>query len=63
MSHRGRTNLQTVLLNMRPAKVFRKLKGKSEFPEDCRAMCDVISHFREYVNNKAVKISGGWNHN
>ncbi|KAI8130304.1 putative 2-oxoglutarate dehydrogenase E1 component DHKTD1 [Lucilia cuprina] len=45
MPHRGRTELQTVLLNMRPAKVFRKLSGESEFPEDCQAMSDVISHF------------------
>lgn len=47
MPHRGRTELQTVLLNMRPAKVFRKLTGESEFPDDCQAMSDVISHFRE----------------
>ncbi|KAL9899955.1 putative 2-oxoadipate dehydrogenase complex component E1 homolog isoform 2-T2 [Glossina fuscipes fuscipes] len=45
MSHRGRTALQTIMLNMRPAKIFRKLKGESEFPKDCQAMSDVISHF------------------
>uniref|UniRef100_A0A1A9UWW9 Transketolase-like pyrimidine-binding domain-containing protein n=1 Tax=Glossina austeni TaxID=7395 RepID=A0A1A9UWW9_GLOAU len=45
MSHRGRTALQTIMLNMRPAKIFRKLKGESEFPQDCQAMSDVISHF------------------
>lgn len=47
MSHRGRTALQTIMLNMRPAKIFRKLKGESEFPKDCQAMSDVISHFRK----------------
>ncbi|KAH8308321.1 hypothetical protein KR059_010519 [Drosophila kikkawai] len=45
MPHRGRTPLQAALLNMRPAKVFRKLSGASEFPEDIEAMSDVISHF------------------
>ena len=47
MPHRGRTELQTILFNMRPAKVFHKLSGESEFPEGCQAMSDVISHFRE----------------
>lgn len=47
MPHRGRTPLQTVLLNMRPAKVFRKLSGASEFADDIEAMSDVISHFRK----------------
>ncbi|ALC48035.1 CG1544 [Drosophila busckii] len=45
MPHRGRTPLQAVLFNMRPAKVFRKLSGASEFAEDIEAMSDVISHF------------------
>ncbi|EDV52980.1 probable 2-oxoglutarate dehydrogenase E1 component DHKTD1 homolog, mitochondrial [Drosophila erecta] len=45
MPHRGRTSLQAALFNMRPAKVFRKLSGASEFPEDVEAMSDVISHF------------------
>ncbi|KAH8278344.1 hypothetical protein KR018_000038 [Drosophila ironensis] len=45
MPHRGRTPLQAALLNMRPAKVFRKLSGASEFAEDIEAMSDVISHF------------------
>ncbi|EDW16268.1 probable 2-oxoglutarate dehydrogenase E1 component DHKTD1 homolog, mitochondrial [Drosophila mojavensis] len=45
MPHRGRTSLQAVLLNMRPAKVFRKLSGASEFADDIEAMSDVISHF------------------
>ncbi|XP_064535952.1 probable 2-oxoglutarate dehydrogenase E1 component DHKTD1 homolog, mitochondrial [Drosophila montana] len=45
MPHRGRTPLQAALLNMRPAKVFRKLSGASEFADDIEAMSDVISHF------------------
>lgn len=47
MPHRGRTPLQAALLNMRPAKVFRKLSGASEFADDIEAMSDVISHFRK----------------
>ncbi|EDW82987.1 uncharacterized protein Dwil_GK22616 [Drosophila willistoni] len=46
MPHRGRTSLQAALLQMRPAKVFRKLSGASEFPDNVEgAMSDVISHF------------------
>ncbi|XP_061393464.1 probable 2-oxoglutarate dehydrogenase E1 component DHKTD1 homolog, mitochondrial [Musca vetustissima] len=45
MPHRGRTALQTILLQMRPVKVFHKLSGESEFPDGCQAMSDVISHF------------------
>ncbi|KAH8407072.1 hypothetical protein KR222_005684 [Zaprionus bogoriensis] len=45
MPHRGRTSLQAVMFNMRPAKVFRKLSGTSEFADDIEAMSDVISHF------------------
>lgn len=47
MPHRGRTSLQAVMFNMRPAKVFRKLSGTSEFADDIEAMSDVISHFRK----------------
>lgn len=51
MPHRGRTALQTILLQMRPVKVFHKLSGESEFPDGCQAMSDVISHFRKYFMN------------
>uniref|UniRef100_A0A1A9WZ17 Transketolase-like pyrimidine-binding domain-containing protein n=1 Tax=Glossina brevipalpis TaxID=37001 RepID=A0A1A9WZ17_9MUSC len=61
MSHRGRTALQTIMLNMRPAKVFRKLRGESEFPKDCQAMSDVISHFHTSedlnVDGKAIHFT------
>lgn len=45
MPHRGRTNFQTIMLNLKPAKVFHKLRGESEFPDGLKAMSDVITHF------------------
>ncbi|KAL1129820.1 hypothetical protein AAG570_012764, partial [Ranatra chinensis] len=42
--HRGRLNLLIGLLEMPPQLLFRKLQGKSEFPEDVCATGDVISH-------------------
>lgn len=44
MPHRGRLNLLINLLNLRPELLFRKLSGKSEFPESAKASGDVISH-------------------
>lgn len=48
MPHRGRLNLLTTMLNTRPAKIFRKYKGHSEFPSDAQAMGDTAMHFREW---------------
>lgn len=45
MPHRGRLNLLTTMMKTRPAKVFRKLKGLPEFPQDAKFMGDVVSHF------------------
>lgn len=47
MPHRGKLNALTTILNTRPAKIFRKLKGLSEFPGDAKAMGDIVSHFRK----------------
>uniref|UniRef100_T1PCK3 Transketolase n=1 Tax=Musca domestica TaxID=7370 RepID=T1PCK3_MUSDO len=61
MPHRGRTALQTILLQMRPVKVFHKLSGESEFPDGCQAMSDVISHFHIsedlQVDGKTIHLS------
>ncbi|XP_018349892.1 PREDICTED: probable 2-oxoglutarate dehydrogenase E1 component DHKTD1, mitochondrial isoform X2 [Trachymyrmex septentrionalis] len=43
-AHRGRLNLLTGLLNFPPEKLFRKLRGLSEFPDATRCTGDVISH-------------------
>uniref|UniRef100_A0A0A9W5F4 Putative 2-oxoglutarate dehydrogenase E1 component DHKTD1, mitochondrial n=1 Tax=Lygus hesperus TaxID=30085 RepID=A0A0A9W5F4_LYGHE len=42
--HRGRLNLMIGLLKMPPELLFRKLLGKSEFPDHCKTVGDVISH-------------------
>ncbi|XP_036324066.1 probable 2-oxoglutarate dehydrogenase E1 component DHKTD1 homolog, mitochondrial isoform X2 [Rhagoletis pomonella] len=61
MPHRGRLPLQTVMLNMRPAKIFHKLSGESEFPDDAQAMSDTLSHFHSSedleVEGKKIHIS------
>ncbi|XP_018378530.1 PREDICTED: probable 2-oxoglutarate dehydrogenase E1 component DHKTD1, mitochondrial isoform X2 [Trachymyrmex cornetzi] len=43
-AHRGRLNLLTGLLNFPPEKLFRKLRGLSEFPDATKCTGDVISH-------------------
>lgn len=44
MPHRGRNNLLTCMLNFPPSLMFRKLKGKYEFPDEFRGTGDVLSH-------------------
>nr|XP_034185843.1 probable 2-oxoglutarate dehydrogenase E1 component DHKTD1 homolog, mitochondrial isoform X1 [Osmia lignaria] len=44
MPHRGRLNFLTGMLNFPPEKLFRKLRGFSEFPDNVITSGDVISH-------------------
>lgn len=44
MPHRGRNNLLVCLLNYPVATMFRKIKGKHEFPKDVKSTGDVLSH-------------------
>jgi len=44
MPHRGRNNLLVCLLNYPAATMFRKIKGKHEFPKDIKSTGDVLSH-------------------
>ena len=44
MPHRGRNNLLVCLLNYPAATMFRKIKGKREFPRDVKSTGDVLSH-------------------
>ena len=47
MTHRGRNNLLTLLLGLKPEIMFAKMSGKAEFPEDSeheRIIGDVLSH-------------------
>ncbi|XP_076662431.1 putative 2-oxoadipate dehydrogenase complex component E1 homolog [Halictus rubicundus] len=55
MPHRGRLNLLTGMLNLPPEKLFRKLRGLSEFPDGARATGDVISHL---VSSTELDIDG-----
>lgn len=50
MAHRGRLNFLTGVLNFPPEKLFRQLRGYSEFPDDVKATGDVISHFVSSTN-------------
>ncbi|XP_065076588.1 probable 2-oxoglutarate dehydrogenase E1 component DHKTD1 homolog, mitochondrial [Ochlerotatus camptorhynchus] len=50
MPHRGKLNVLTILFQTRPAKIFRKYKGLSEFPPDVKAMCDITNHFNTSTN-------------
>jgi probable 2-oxoglutarate dehydrogenase E1 component DHKTD1 len=44
MPHRGRNNLLVCLLNYPAATMFRKIKGKREFPKNVKTTGDVLSH-------------------
>ncbi|KAJ1950227.1 hypothetical protein EC988_004468, partial [Linderina pennispora] len=44
MPHRGRLNILIDLLKYQPRKLFHKLAGNAEFPEDLPVSGDVISH-------------------
>ncbi|CAG8480450.1 11913_t:CDS:10 [Racocetra fulgida] len=44
MPHRGRLNLLTDLLHFSPTRLFHKIKGNPEFPEELPATGDVLSH-------------------
>jgi len=48
MPHRGRLNLLTDLLKFSTVKLFHKVRGNAEFPEDSPATGDVLSHLGNY---------------
>jgi probable 2-oxoglutarate dehydrogenase E1 component DHKTD1 len=54
-AHRGRLNLLTGLLNFPPEKLFRKLRGLSEFSDTIKCTGDVISHL---VNSTDLNMEG-----
>ncbi|XP_008214961.1 probable 2-oxoglutarate dehydrogenase E1 component DHKTD1 homolog, mitochondrial isoform X1 [Nasonia vitripennis] len=55
MPHRGRLNFLTGMLKFPAEKLFRKLRGLSEFPDDAKATGDVISHF---VSSMELPLTG-----
>ncbi|XP_063972436.1 probable 2-oxoglutarate dehydrogenase E1 component DHKTD1 homolog, mitochondrial isoform X2 [Diachasmimorpha longicaudata] len=50
MPHRGRLNFLTGMLKFPPEKLFRKLRGLPEFPDNVKATGDVASHFVSSVD-------------
>ncbi|KAG7199330.1 hypothetical protein KM043_018178 [Ampulex compressa] len=50
MPHRGRLNFLTGMLKFPPEKLFRKLRGLSEFPDGVKTTGDVISHLVSSVD-------------
>ncbi|OQV16425.1 putative 2-oxoglutarate dehydrogenase E1 component DHKTD1, mitochondrial [Hypsibius exemplaris] len=44
MPHRGRLNVLAINLGLDPSYMFRKINGKSEFPDDVKSTGDVLSH-------------------
>ena len=57
MSHRGRLNLLTGLLEYPPTALFHKIKGGSEFPEEYGVEGDVISHLCMYISSLKTSVS------
>lgn len=51
MPHRGRNNLLVCLLNYPAATMFRKIKGKREFPVDVKSTGDVLSHLCKFITH------------
>lgn len=56
MPHRGRNNLLVCLLNYPAATMFRKIKGKHEFPKDVKSTGDVLSHLCKFHLQRFSKI-------
>jgi probable 2-oxoglutarate dehydrogenase E1 component DHKTD1 len=50
IAHRGRLNLMIGLLNLDPALLFAKMKGKSEFSPNVTATGDISHHFRKKIH-------------
>ncbi|CAG8435886.1 6888_t:CDS:10 [Diversispora eburnea] len=62
MPHRGRLNLLVDLLKFPPTRLFHKIKGNPEFPEELPATGDVLSHLAfsptlDYGMPKPLNIS------
>ncbi|CAB3396919.1 unnamed protein product [Caenorhabditis bovis] len=55
IAHRGRLNLLTQLMEFPPVHMFRKIKGKPEFPESVDASGDVLSHLVSSFDYKGTE--------
>uniref|UniRef100_A0A0K0FKJ6 Transket_pyr domain-containing protein n=1 Tax=Strongyloides venezuelensis TaxID=75913 RepID=A0A0K0FKJ6_STRVS len=52
-AHRGRLNLLVELMEFPVVQMFRKIKGKPEFPEDVSGSGDVLSHLTSSFDFKS----------
>ncbi|VDM48541.1 unnamed protein product [Toxocara canis] len=52
MAHRGRLNLLCELMRFPTVQLFRKIRGKLEFPENVQGVGDVLSHFTSSFDHK-----------
>ncbi|CAB0042711.1 unnamed protein product [Trichogramma brassicae] len=59
MPHRGRLNFITGMMGFPLEKLFRKLRGESEFPEDAKATGDISFHMigQTELGNGRVSVS------
>ncbi|VDN53664.1 unnamed protein product [Dracunculus medinensis] len=59
MAHRGRLNLLCELMQFPIVQMFRKMQGKTEFPDNVHAVGDVLSHLKSSFDQTT---SGGMVH-
>ncbi|OWR45857.1 2-oxoglutarate dehydrogenase [Danaus plexippus plexippus] len=61
MAHRGKLNALGCLLKVPPVKIFHKLAGNPEFPDEANAACDIATHLSVSnditVNGNTVRFS------
>ncbi|KHJ92548.1 dehydrogenase E1 component [Oesophagostomum dentatum] len=53
IAHRGRLNLLSELMQFPVVQMFRKMKGKPEFPSDVQGSGDVLSHLTSSFDHKS----------
>lgn len=57
IAHRGRLNLLNEMMQFPTVQMFRKMKGKTEFPEEVQGAGDVFSHLSRFsCSFSGVKI-------
>ncbi|KAK6754672.1 hypothetical protein RB195_013575 [Necator americanus] len=55
IAHRGRLNLLSEMMQFPVVQMFRKMKGKPEFPEDVQGSGDVLSHLTSSFDHKSAE--------
>ncbi|GBP95584.1 Probable 2-oxoglutarate dehydrogenase E1 component DHKTD1 homolog, mitochondrial [Eumeta japonica] len=61
MAHRGKLNVLSGLLRCPPVKIFHKISGNPEFPDEAASACDISTHLSSStditINGKSVRVS------